>query len=215
MTGYKTIAAAILSMTYGVGGIFLGLHDANTGILTALGGLGLLGLGSKAQRILNALKDTSGTGPGQTTKSESGQSGTVVKSVMILVAGSGLLIAASCTPLEKAGVNMQTVVTVEEVTVEGADWLLTVMDQYYTTKCAVGAVSAQKCLAWSVIANSSSKLIYQSKAAIAAYAVDKTPVSAAQMKAIIKELAAMAVKLQIIYQSPDTVEDVAKAITNG
>jgi hypothetical protein len=51
MSGWKTKTAAGLSLIYGVVGIFLDLHDADTGMQFVVNGLGLLGLGHKIEKL--------------------------------------------------------------------------------------------------------------------------------------------------------------------
>lgn len=51
MTGWKTKAAAALAIFYGTLGIFVGLHDATTGVQFIVNGLGLLGIGHKIEKL--------------------------------------------------------------------------------------------------------------------------------------------------------------------
>ena len=50
MNGWKTKAAAIISILYGVIGLFLGMHDAESGMQFVIQGLGLLGIGHKIEK---------------------------------------------------------------------------------------------------------------------------------------------------------------------
>lgn len=50
MSGWKTKAAAGLSIVYGTAGIVLGLHDPATGVQFIVQGLGLLGIGHKIEK---------------------------------------------------------------------------------------------------------------------------------------------------------------------
>lgn len=56
MKGWKTWAAAVLMMGYGIAGIFLDLHDADTGVRMVTEGLAIVGLGHKIEK---AAKQTS------------------------------------------------------------------------------------------------------------------------------------------------------------
>ncbi|MDD5271099.1 MAG: hypothetical protein PHU14_00140 [Methylovulum sp.] len=51
LTGWKTKAAGLLSITYGAVGILLGLHEADTGMRFVVEGLGILGIGHKIEKI--------------------------------------------------------------------------------------------------------------------------------------------------------------------
>ena len=50
MTGWKTWAAATLSVVYGVGGLFLGLHDGDACMQYVISGMGLVGIGHKIEK---------------------------------------------------------------------------------------------------------------------------------------------------------------------
>jgi hypothetical protein len=51
MTGWKTITAALLSILYGTGGLFLGLHDSDSAVQFIVQGVGLLGIGHKIEKL--------------------------------------------------------------------------------------------------------------------------------------------------------------------
>jgi len=50
MTGWKTKAAALLSIGYGALGLLLGLHDTAAGVQFIVQGIGLLGIGHKIEK---------------------------------------------------------------------------------------------------------------------------------------------------------------------
>ena len=50
MGGWKTWTAAILSILYGGGGWFLGLHGYDVGMAFITGGLALVGIGHKIEK---------------------------------------------------------------------------------------------------------------------------------------------------------------------
>ena len=51
MKGWKTWFAAISSIAYGVGGLVGGLHDSTTAMGFVTGGLAMIGLGHKIEKI--------------------------------------------------------------------------------------------------------------------------------------------------------------------
>jgi len=51
MTGWKTKAAGLLAIFYGVIGVLLGLHEADAGMQFVVNGLGILGIGHKIEKI--------------------------------------------------------------------------------------------------------------------------------------------------------------------
>lgn len=52
MKGWKTITAATLSIAFGIGGVFTGIHDLNEGINLSIQGLALLGIGHKLDKSI-------------------------------------------------------------------------------------------------------------------------------------------------------------------
>lgn len=51
MKGWKTWAAAGVSVAYGVGGFFLGLHEADSMMGFVVSGLGMVGIGHKVEKL--------------------------------------------------------------------------------------------------------------------------------------------------------------------
>lgn len=50
MTGWKTKAAALLSVSYGTLGLLLGMHDSDAAVQFIVQGIGLLGIGHKIEK---------------------------------------------------------------------------------------------------------------------------------------------------------------------
>lgn len=50
ITGWKTIAAGTLSITYGVLGVLFGMHDFGTGTQFCVNGLAIIGIGHKIEK---------------------------------------------------------------------------------------------------------------------------------------------------------------------
>lgn len=50
MNGWKTKTAALLSIIYGIAGLFLGLHEPAAAMQFVIQGVGLLGLGHKIEK---------------------------------------------------------------------------------------------------------------------------------------------------------------------
>lgn len=59
MTGWKTWVAAIASMAYGAGGFIGGLHGPDVAVSFITGGLALIGIGHKVEKLGDVIKDAS------------------------------------------------------------------------------------------------------------------------------------------------------------
>ena len=97
MGGWKTWAAAISSIAWGVGGFVAGLHDADAAMAFISGGLGMVGIGHKVEKLGGVFN------PGTIPQSPNPYApGGTMKMLPILVLSCSLVALSACALPEKS-----------------------------------------------------------------------------------------------------------------